>query len=134
PEAEPLLRRRRRVQYSAYLDQMKGPQLQAAALNRRLYGFKQCKVTVGKDQPLLLERLETVTRWLGSGVDIRLDAGGTWHAEQLLDRLQSVGRYSLSCVEQPLPHDELAALGELRKQSDVPIMLDESLTSPADAR
>ena len=40
---------------------------------------------------------------------------------------------TVSCVEQPVPHAEVAALAELRRRLPVRIMLDESLTSLADA-
>ena len=40
----------------------------------------------------------------------------------------------ISCVEQPVPHADVFALAEIREQIGVPIMLDESLTSLADAR
>jgi L-alanine-DL-glutamate epimerase-like enolase superfamily enzyme len=43
-------------------------------------------------------------------------------------------KFQISSVEQPVPHDEVGQLAELRKQIDVPIMLDESLTSENDAR
>ncbi len=43
-------------------------------------------------------------------------------------------RYRISSIEQPVPHAEVASLAELRKQLSVAVMLDESLTSLADAQ
>jgi muconate cycloisomerase len=40
----------------------------------------------------------------------------------------------IECVEQPVPHEQVQALAKVRKQTTVPIMLDESLCSMIDAR
>ena len=67
-------------------------------------------------------------------MDLRIDANGAWPAAEALARLDALAPYRISCVEQPVAHGELAALAELRRQARVPVMLDESLTSLADAQ
>ncbi len=42
--------------------------------------------------------------------------------------------YSIACLEQPLPHEQLGFYRELRQTLQVPIMLDESLTSWIDVQ
>jgi len=44
-------------------------------------------------------------------------------------RLTELDGLALSCIEQPLPHGDLAALAQLAARLDTPLALDESLTS-----
>ncbi|MEX0586501.1 MAG: enolase C-terminal domain-like protein, partial [Pirellulales bacterium] len=104
------------------------------ALVRRLYGFRDCKVKVGASGDDDAARLRTIRRWIGSRVDLRLDANEAWRAAELCDKLRSLAPFTISCVEQPVPHAEVAALADLRSQLGVPVMLDESLTSMSDAQ
>ena len=99
----------------------------------RLYGFHQCKVKVGVAGADDAQRLRRIRFWLGRRMDIRLDANEAWRAVELPGRLAPLLRSRLSCIEQPLPHEELEVLGQLRPQLGVPVMLDESLTSLPDA-
>jgi muconate cycloisomerase len=104
------------------------------AIIRRLYGFRHCKVKVGAAGDDDVARLRTIRRWLGPRVDLRIDANAAWPAADLRHKLEPLARFDVSCVEQPVPHAEVSALAELRRQIDIPVMLDESLTGEADAR
>lgn len=104
------------------------------ALVRRLYGFRDCKVKVGAAGDDDAARLRTIRRWIGSRIDLRLDANEAWRADELRARLQPLTQFGISCVEQPVPHAEVAALAELREQIGVPVMLDESFTGMVDAQ
>jgi muconate cycloisomerase len=104
----------------------------AAAI--RLYGFADCKVKVGAAGDDDVARLATIRRWLGPKTDLRIDVNAAWHAEQLPTRLAALQRFAIRCLEQPVPHDEVPALAEVRREISVPVMLDESLTGEADAR
>ena len=53
---------------------------------------------------------------------------------ELRDKIEPLLQFGISCVEQPVPHAEVGRLAELRQQIGVPVMLDESLTSMADAQ
>jgi muconate cycloisomerase len=120
------------VEYSAVIG-AGSERLVRQSLARRLYGFRRCKVKVGASGDDDGARLATIRRWIGSRVDLRIDANEAWHADELLARLQPLEKFAISCVEQPLPHAEVGALAELRREIAIPIMLDESLTSEADA-
>ncbi len=130
--AKPIFAQRSMVQYSAVIDSG-AASLWRKALVRRLYGFRDCKVKVGSKGDDDVERLRTIRRWSGERIDLRLDANEAWHAEELPAKIGSLCMFNISCIEQPVPHAEVGALSELRKQFDVPVMLDESLTSMADA-
>ncbi|MGD9633260.1 MAG: enolase C-terminal domain-like protein [Pirellulales bacterium] len=120
------------VQYSAVID-AGGRRLRLKSLLRRLYGFRQCKVKVGSRDDDDAARLRQIRRWIGSSMDLRIDANGIWRANQAQRQLESLVPSRISCVEQPLAQEELAANAELRRATGVPVMLDESLTSMADA-
>jgi len=120
------------VRYSAVID-AGGRRLRFKSMLRRLYGFLDCKVKVGREGDDDATRLRTIRRWIGSGVDLRVDANGAWRATEARGKIESLLPSRVSCVEQPLAHEEFAALADLRRQIDVPVMLDESLTSLVDA-
>jgi O-succinylbenzoate synthase len=60
---------------------------------------------------------------------LQADANGAYRMEEA-DQLQDLVPFGLLCVEQPLPPPDLAAHAELARRIDVPICLDESLSSP----
>jgi muconate cycloisomerase len=121
------------VRYSAVID-AGGRGLARRALAYRLYGFRHCKVKVGAAGDDDVERLRTIRRWIGRRVDLRLDANEAWRAAELLRKIEPLKSVGISCIEQPVPHHEVDALIELRKQLGLPVILDESLTSMADAQ
>ncbi len=108
--------------------------LRRKALIRRLYGFHDCKVKVGAAGDNDAERLRTIRRWVGPQTDLRLDANEAWHPAELKRKIEPLLPQRISCIEQPVPHEEVASLSELREQLGVDVMLDESLTSLADAQ
>jgi muconate cycloisomerase len=104
------------------------------SLLRRLYGFRDCKVKVGAAGGDDVRRLRSIRRWIGPRVDLRLDANEAWHADDLRSKIEPLLELNISSLEQPVPHAEVGRLAESRGALGVPIMLDESLTSMADAR
>jgi muconate cycloisomerase len=132
PEAKSILAEQSAFHYSAIIDSGNRGLFRKALL-QRLYGFRQCKVKVGAAGDDDAARLRTIRRGLGPRVDLRLDANEAWRANELCDKVAPLTAFRISCLEQPVPHAEVAALAELRRKIAVPIMLDESLTGLADA-
>ena len=130
--ARPILSEQSIVQYSAVID-AGSSRLWRKALARRVYGFRHCKVKVGAAGDDDVARLRTIRRWMGRRVDLRLDANEAWHAAELPDKVAPFKQFEITCIEQPVPHAEVAALAEIRDQLGVPVMLDESLASLSDA-
>lgn len=79
-------------------------------------------------------RIRRRRRWLDHHTDIRLDANEAWNAAEVIQRTEPLLEYGISSVEQPVPHEEVSVLSELRRQLPVRVMLGESLTSPTDAK
>jgi L-Ala-D/L-Glu epimerase len=130
--ARPILSAQPAVRYSAVIESG-SHNLWRKALVRRFYGFQDCKVKVGATGDDDVARLRTIRRGLGRRIDLRLDANEAWRATELRDKLGPLKQFSISCIEQPLPHAEVGLLAELRPQLGVPVMLDESLTGLPDA-
>jgi L-Ala-D/L-Glu epimerase len=121
-----------KIQYSAAIDSGNRG-LPRKSLVRRLYGFSHCKVKVGANGDDDVARLNTILRWIGANIDLRLDANGAWGAATARSKIEPLTKFGISCIEQPVRHEEVSELAAIRKQLDVPILLDESLTSEIDA-
>ncbi len=132
--AEAILHRSNVVRYSTTIDAEHSRKLWRSAFKMCAYGFRQCKVKVGADAAEDARRLAIVRRWIGSGVDLRIDANEAWRTENMVANAHKIATANISCIEQPIPHADVQALADLRTQIDTPVMLDESLASLHDAR
>jgi muconate cycloisomerase len=121
------------VRYSGAITTARGRKTWVAAWALRVWGFRQLKVKVGMQGYDDLRRLRTIRRWGGRGMDLRVDANEAWSADEAVARIRALEVFGLSAVEQPVPHAQVDALHEVRRQVHVPIMLDESLCSRSDA-
>jgi muconate cycloisomerase len=121
------------VRYSGALTGARGIKAPVYALVLRLYGFRDVKVKVGMAGIDDVRRLRAVRRGLGRRVELRVDANEAWPAAEAARHIAALQPCGLSAVEQPVPHAAVTALREVRRSVGVPIMLDESLCSLADA-
>jgi muconate cycloisomerase len=110
-----------------------GLKLRALAGGMRLYGFRHLKVKVGIKGHNDVQRLRIIRRWAGPRMALRVDANEAWPAAEAGERMLALKPFGLSAVEQPVRHEETRCLRELRKQTGMPVMLDESLCSLQDA-
>jgi len=66
---------------------------------------------------------------------LQVDANGSFRlTEADVAELHALGGLGVLCVEQPLPPADLVALAELARRIEVPVCLDESLSSPQRVR
>jgi muconate cycloisomerase len=102
----------------------------------RLLAFRDYKLKVGKDAAQDEANLAECHRQLGRGLrrrrgptrrTLRVDANGAWDLEEAVRRAETLTRWGVIAVEQPLAKGKEEALAELRRRTSVPIMLDESL-------
>jgi L-alanine-DL-glutamate epimerase-like enolase superfamily enzyme len=100
----------------------------------RLYGFRDIKVKVGIPGYNDRARLRGIRRLAGKKMDIHVDANEAWTPGEAVERIRELQRYRISSVEQPVPHERLVDLTDVRKHVQTPVMLDESLCSMVDAR
>ena len=133
PEGSEMAHRHEDVRYSGVITSARPMKQWMSAFKMRLFRFAQVKVKVGAagiNDEVLLKR----TRWaVGEGVDLRLDANEAWRCDEVVAKMQPLLPFNPTCLEQPVPHAEVAGLADVRRELDVPIMLDESLCSREDA-
>ena len=121
------------VRYSGAITSARGFKLRLASWALWLYRFRQLKVKVGIAGQDDVARLRSIRRRVGRRMDLRVDANEAWPADQAADRIRELEPFGISAVEQPVAHAEVGALANVRKQVQVPIMLDESLCGLVDA-
>jgi len=102
----------------------------------RALSFRDYKLKVGTDPDRDEANLAEINRQLGRGLrrwrgptrrTLRVDANGAWDLDEAICRVETLARYQVLAVEQPLAKGNEAALADLRRRTRVPIMLDESL-------
>ncbi len=128
-----LYRFRPEVQYSGIIGDPRGWKKRLYPLLYRVLGFSQVKLKVGLAGQDDVKRTGTIRFWLGRRIDLRLDANEAWTPQEVVDRIRELERFGISSVEQPVRHEDVACLAEVRKQVTTPIMLDESLCGEVDA-
>ena len=98
-------------------------------------GFDCLKLKTGREESgYLLERVRAVRAAVGPAVRLRLDANGSWEYASASALLADLAAFDIEYVEQPLPRDDLDGHARLRRQTAVPIALDEAIDSESAAR
>ncbi len=121
------------VRYSGAITSSQGFKARVAAWKMYLYGFRQLKIKVGIEGQDDVARLRSIRWRVGRRMDIRIDANEAWTPENVERRILELKPFGITSVEQPLPHEQIAALPAVRKATGVPIMHDESLCGMVDA-
>jgi L-Ala-D/L-Glu epimerase len=96
----------------------------------REFRFKHVKVKVDAADPVT--RVAIVKDALGDGAEVRVDVNCSWTrdaAKTFCDGLASLG---VASVEQPLAANDLEGTACLRRDTSIPITLDESVKTPSD--
>jgi muconate cycloisomerase len=123
---------RDKVRYSGVITASAPEKAAATARKLRVIGIKDVKIKVGFSDDV--ERVAAVREVIGPDGSIRLDANGAWDVPQAVRKLGELEAFDIAAVEQPLARGDVARLLQLKAQTAVPLMADESLVSPADAR
>jgi len=96
-------------------------------------GFKALKVKVGVNPADDVERVRLIREATGENIQIRIDANEGWTPKQAIMVLNKIAKFNVQFAEQPVPADNIKGLKEVRKNSPIPVMADESVHSPEDA-
>lgn len=121
------------VQYSGVIGNPRGWKKRLYPLVYRLAGFKQVKLKVGIEGHNDVKRTKLIRKWLGSKMNLRIDANEAWSGASAAERIRELEPFNITSVEQPVRHEEVTSLAEVRKQIKTPVMLDESLCGMIDA-
>ena len=102
------------------------------AVDRVRQGFRLLKIKGGRDAGEDVERVRAVRRALPNIV-LRLDADGGYSVQEAIDVARAL-EGQVEMLEQPVaPSAGLRALREVRRQSPIPILADQSAPDPASA-
>lgn len=99
-------------------------------------GFESLKIKIGNQPvPVDVQTVKAIAQAVGPKISLRLDVNQGWSLFQARQAVRLLGAAGLNIdfLEQPLPAGNLDGLALLRQSSPIPIMLDESVMTPADA-
>lgn len=91
------------------------------------------KVKLGKVPQDDINRIRAIRKAVGDDLPIRIDANQGWSFEGAVEALQGMQPYHIQFCEQPMRTYNDHLLPELRKQTTIPIMADESVYNHHDA-
>src|SRR2546426_7312925 len=94
-------------------------------------GFRTAKIKVSGATDEGIERVAAVRAAVGSRMALRVDFNESLAPDEAVPFIQRLEPYDLTLVEQPVPRDRIDALAEIHREIDIPLMADESVTSPA---
>lgn len=92
-------------------------------------GFRVLKLKIGGiDFDDELELLKNIRAIFGAdSLEIRLDANGSFNADNAMGRLDRLAKYHIHSIEQPIRAGQTKAMARLCRQSPIDIALDEEL-------
>ncbi|AIF44650.1 dipeptide epimerase [Virgibacillus sp. SK37] len=100
-------------------------------------GFNVLKIKVGKDQiEQDVKRIQAIRQEIGNETLIRLDANQGWkvkEAVKAIRQMESLG-LDIELIEQPVKAHDIEGLKYVTDNTETPIMADESVFSPMDAK
>ncbi|NGM63032.1 dipeptide epimerase [Sphingobacterium sp. SGG-5] len=108
-------------------------EMAAKALQFKESGASTIKVKLGKKPQDDIQRIKAIRQAVGFDIAIRIDANQGWSYEEAVEALQGMEAYKIQFCEQPMRTYNDHLLPELRTQTIVPIMADESVYSHWDA-
>lgn len=111
------------------------PEIMAeAALKFTEKGCRIIKIKLGKDVHSDIERVRQIRAAVGDDVILRLDANQGWNFDEALFALGMLQPFNIQFCEQPMRTWYDDRLPELKANSSIPIMADESCYNHHDAR
>lgn len=96
-------------------------------------GVKTLKIKVGKSGEEDVERVRLIREAVGNSIALRIDANQGWDFDTAVKSLQAMAGFDIQFCEQPIHHHFDSLLPNLRKQSPIRIMADESVFNHYDA-
>jgi L-alanine-DL-glutamate epimerase-like enolase superfamily enzyme len=96
-------------------------------------GFRTMKVKVGMDPAEDVARVQAVREAIGPGVRLGVDANGGWSPRVAVQTIRRMCEYNIYFAEQPVAPLDISWMADVRRQTSVPIMADESVYTPQDA-
>lgn len=119
------------VTYSAVITADSADSVKKIALKCGQYGIKQVKIKVGEGDDY--GRIAAVRDTLGGSVSLRVDANGAFNVKRALALISAILPLNIDSIEQPVPRGDVNAMAQVKQNSPIPVMTDESLITEEDA-
>jgi o-succinylbenzoate synthase len=94
---------------------------------------KIIKLKTGTNPNGDIDEVKALRQAIGYDTRLRIDANQGYSVQQAIKVLKELERYEIEFVEQPVVANDVEGLREVRNNTAIPIMADESLHSPKDA-
>jgi L-alanine-DL-glutamate epimerase-like enolase superfamily enzyme len=104
------------------------------ALKIKMDGFQVIKVKVGHSGKKDVERIRLIRQSIGHDIPLRIDANQGWETDEAIETLNTMAPFNIQFCEEPIARWNFMGLPEIRKQSPIPIMADESCCDHNDAK
>ncbi len=104
------------------------------AIRFKADGVRMIKVKLGRDASEDIERIRQIRAAVGEEIILRIDANQGWDFDSAVHALQQMAPYNIQFCEQPMRHWDDEKLPELRRQSPIKLMADESVFDHHDAQ
>lgn len=96
-------------------------------------GYPAIKIKLGKHGVTDVLRIKAIREAVGNEIPLRIDANQGWSVEEAITTLKALAQYAIQHCEEPIPRWAFMQLPEVKKQSPIPIMSDESCGDEHDA-
>jgi muconate cycloisomerase len=120
------------VMYSAVISTGTTEQLEIIASKLKAMEMKYIKIKVSKKEDY--HKVALIRDIVGPDVSLRIDANTAFEPQSTIEFINSIAAFNIDCIEQPIPRGNISALKKLKKNSTIPVMVDESLITIDDAR
>lgn len=99
-------------------------------------GFNSLKIKLGNNHKEDIVRVEAINKAIGKSVSLKLDANQGWSPQESVVFLNQIIQkdISIELLEQPVARDNWEGLKYIKERTSIPIMADESVFSPEDAK
>jgi L-alanine-DL-glutamate epimerase-like enolase superfamily enzyme len=119
------------IQLNAWIGAVPPQQAAREAADWLARGFTTAKIKVSGAGGVGVDRVAAVRAAVGGRMALRVDFNESLTPDQAVPFIRALESYDLTLVEQPVPRDRIDALAEIRRKIRIPLMADESVTSPA---
>lgn len=103
------------------------------ALEYKEAGFPSIKVKLGTSTEADVARIQAIRDAIGDAHPLRIDANQGWNVATAIATLQALSKYNIEHCEEPIARWNFMELPQVRAQSPIKIMADESCFDHHDA-
>ncbi len=105
----------------------------ADAVKIKEEGYPAIKIKLGKNGETDVVRIKAIREAVGPDIPLRIDANQGWSADEAITTLKALSPFGIQHCEEPIPRWAFMELPNVRKESPIPIMSDESCGDEHDA-